>query len=574
MKRTRINLFATVALATLLASCSGLDKMKENAPDIDYTVTPEVLEAHGGQVPVEINVQIPGGYFDKKTEIEATPVLVYEDGEKAYESYNLQGENVDGNAKAISKSEGGQFSYEGSVEYDDAMRVSDLEVRITATRGDNSIDFEPVKIAEGVISTSHLLGKEGAQAALGEDDFQRVISKSGKADIHYEIERSNVRDSELSEDDIKELEEFIAASSEEENKEFKAANISAYASPDGPVDLNTDLAKDREESAKEYLKEEFADAGVEKAEEEDFWELRNTPEDWEGFKELVEKSDIEDKDLILRVLSNYDDPEEREEQIEDMASVWEVLADEILPELRRSKMDVNIDVIGKSDEEISELAMNNPSELEQEEILYAATLTDDLDEQLEIYEAALDQYSNSWRAQNNVGVVLFNQGEVEEAKAAFEKANDMEANQAEVVNNLGVVALFENDLEAAEEYFDSAAGAGDALDNNLGVLAIINGNYDEAVRYFGNKNSCNAALAKLLNGDYDAALSTLNANNKEIGIKHYLKAIIGARTNDTDMMFDELRNAVELDNELKEVAATDMEFARYFEDSSFKEIVQ
>ncbi|MFW6043085.1 MAG: tetratricopeptide repeat protein [Marinilabiliaceae bacterium] len=574
MKRTRINLFATVALAALLASCSGLDKMKENAPDIDYTVTPEVLEAHGGKVPVEINVQIPGGYFDKKTEIEATPVLVYEDGETAYEPYSLQGEKVDGNAKTISKSEGGQLTYEGSVDYDEEMRISDLEVRITATRGDNSIDFEPVKIAEGVIATSYLMGKEGAQAALGEDDFQRVVSESGKADIHYQIHRSNVRDSELSEDDIKELEEFIVDSEEAENKEFKAANISAYASPDGPLDLNTDLAKDREESAKEYLKEELADAGVEEAEDDDFWELRNTPEDWDGFKELVEESDIEDKDLILRVLSNYDDPEEREEQIEDMSSVWEVLADDILPKLRRSKMDVNIDVTGKSDDEISELAMNNPSELELEEILYAATLTDDLDEQLEIYEAALDQHSNSWRAQNNIGVVLFKMGDVEEAKSAFEKANDMKANQAEVVNNLGVVAIFEDDFDSAEEYFDSAAGAGDALDNNLGVLAIIRGNYDEAVRYFGNSNSCSAALAKLLNGNYDAALSTLNANNKEIGIKHYLKAIIGARTDDSDMMFDELRKAIELDNELKEVAETDMEFARYFEDSSFKEIVQ
>ncbi|MFO8000181.1 MAG: tetratricopeptide repeat protein [Marinilabilia sp.] len=574
MKRTRINLFATVALAALLASCSGLDKMKDNAADIDYTVTPEVLEAHGGKVPVEIDVQIPGGYFDKKTEVEATPVLVYEGGETAYESYQLQGEDVDGNAKTISKSDGGQFSYEGSVDYEEDMRISDLEVRITATRGDNSVDFEPVKIAEGVVATSYLLGKEGARAAVGEDDFERVVPEDGDADIHYEIERSNVRDSEVEKDDVKALIDFIKEAKEADNKEFKAGNISAYASPDGPLDLNTDLAKAREESAKKFLSGEMEDAEVEEASDEDFWELRNTPEDWEGFKELVEESDIEDKDLILRVLSTHDDPEVREEEMEDMAEVWEVLADDILPKLRRSKLNVNVEVIGKSDEEISELAANNPSELELEELLYAATLTDDLDEQLDIYEAALDQNPNSWRAQNNIGVVLYNQGEVEDAKVAFEKANDMKANEPEVVNNLGVVALYEDDYEAAEEYFDSAAGAGDALDNNLGVLAIVNGDYDEAVRYFGNSNSCSAALAKLLNGNYDAALATLNANTEEIGIKHYLKAIIGARTNDTDMMFDELRNAVDLDSSLKEVAATDMEFASYFEDSSFTDIVE
>jgi Flp pilus assembly protein TadD len=574
MKRTRINLFATVALAALLASCSGLDKMKENAPDVNYTVTPEVLETHGGQVPVTIKVQIPGGYFDKKTELEATPVLVYEGGETAYAPYKLQGESVDGNAKVISYANGGQFTYEGSVDYNENMRVSDLVVRVTATRGENTIDFEPVKIAEGVISTAHLLGKKGAVAALGEDNFQRITPETGEADIHYVIQRSYVRRSELSKDDIKALEEFVKAAKEAENKEFKGVNISAYASPDGPIDLNTRLAEEREESAKEYMTEALEDAEVEGADAEDFYELRNTPEDWQGFKELVQNSDIEDKDMILRVLSTHNDPEVRETEIKNMAATYKVLAEDILPELRRSKLNVNVEVIGKSDEEISELAASNPSELKLEEILYAATLTEDLDEQLEIYETALEQHSNCWRAQNNIGVVLFEKGDVDAAKGAFEKANEMKANQPEVLNNLGVIALYEDDVEAAQEYFDSAAGAGSALDNNLGVLAIYNGNYDEAVRYFGNSNSTNAALAKLLNGNYDAALATLNANDKEIAVKHYLKAIIGARQNDTDMLFEELRKAVEMNPEMKETAATDMEFARYFEDATFKEIVQ
>ncbi len=574
MKRTRINLFATVALAAFLASCSGLDKMKENAPEVNYTVTPEVLETHGGQVPVTIQVQIPGGYFDKKTELEATPVLVYEGGETAYSPYRLQGEKVDGNAKVISYSNGGQYTFEGTVDYNENMRVSDLVVRITASRGGNSIDFEPVKIAEGVIATSHLLGKKGAVAALGEDNFQRITPEDEEADIHYVIQRSNVRNSELSKEDIKALEDYVEATKEAEDKEFKGANISAYASPDGPIDLNTKLAKAREESAKKYLADYFKEAEVEGADGDDFYELRNTPEDWDGFKKLVQESDIEDKDLILRVLSTHNDPEVREEEIKDMSATYEVLADKILPELRRSVLNVNVEVIGKSDDEISDLAENDPSELSEEEILYAATLTDDLDEQLEIYETALDQHSNSWRAQNNIGVVHYKNDDIEGAKAAFEKANDMKANESVVVNNLGVMALYEDDVETAQEYFDSAAGAGSALDNNLGVLAIYNGDYDEAVRYFGNSNSCNAALAKILNGNYDSALATLNANTKESGIKHYLKAIIGARQNDTDMLFEELPKAISLDPELKEVAATDMEFARYFEDSSFKEIVQ
>jgi hypothetical protein len=574
MKRTRINLFATVALAALLASCSGLDKMKDNAPDVNYTVTPEVLEAHGGQVPVTIKVQIPGGYFDKKTEIEATPVLVYEGGETAYAPYYLQGESVDGNAKVISYANGGQFTYEGTVDYNENMRVSDLVIRITATRGSTILDFEPVKIAEGVIATSQLLGKKGAVVSLGEDNFQRITPETGEADIHYVIERSNVRRSELTKEDIKTLEEFIAAANKAENKEFKGANISAYASPDGPLDLNTRLAEERQNSAKGYLDGVFKKEKVEAASEEDFYELRNTPEDWEGFKELVQNSDIEEKDLILRVLSTYSDPEVREREIKNMAATYQVLAEKILPQLRRSVMKVNVEVIGKSDDEISELAMESPSELTLEELLYAGTLTDDLEEQLSIYKAALAEHPNCWRAQNNIGVVLYHQGDIEGAKVAFEKANDMKANQPEVLNNLGVIALQEDDVEAAKEYFDSAAGAGAALDNNLGVLAIYNGNYDEAVRYFGNATNCNAALAKLLNGNYDAALATLNAIDAEMAIKHYLKAIIGARQNDTDMLFDELAKAIELDSSLKEVAATDMEFGRYFEDASFKEIVQ
>ncbi len=574
MKRTKINLFATVALAAILASCSGLDKMKDNAPDMNYTVTPEVLEAHGGQVPVTIQVQVPGGYFDKKTEITATPVLVYDGGETAYAPYQLQGENVEGNAKVISYANGGQFTYEGTVDYNENMRVSDLVVRITASKGDNSIDFEPVKIAEGVISTSELLGKKGAVAALGEDNFERVTPEAGDADIHYLIQRSYVRNSELRNDDIEALEDFVDSAKVAENKVFKGANISAYASPDGPIDLNTRLAGEREASAKRYLQNAMEEAGVDAATSDDFFELRNTPEDWEGFKELVQESDIEDKDVILRVLSTHNDPEVRESEIKNMSSTYEVLADEILPELRRAKLKVNVEVIGKSDEEISELASNSPEDLNHEEILYAATLTEDLDEQLAIYKAALNQYSDSWRAQNNIGVVLYEQGDVDAAKVAFEKANSMKANESVVLNNLGVIALHEDDLEEAKEYFDSAAGAGSALDNNLGVLAIYNGNYDEAVRYFGNSNNCNAALAKILNGNYDAALATLNANQEEVGMKYYLKAVIGARQNDSGMVFENLPKAVNLNSEWKEVAATDMEFARYFEDATFQEIVQ
>ncbi len=573
MKRIRISLIASLAVAALLASCSGLDKMNKGAKDVSYSVNPPVLEAHAGQVNLDVTVQFPEKYFDKNVSIEATPVLVYEGGETAFPSYRVQGENVEGNDKVIS-SAGGSYTYSNSVPYNENMRVSDLVVRIKATKGSTTKDFEDYKIAEGVISTSELVADQGAQAAIGDDAFQRIIAQSKAADIFFLIQQSNIRGSELRKEDIATLKEYMKEIEAAENINFKGIDISAYASPDGPTDLNTKLATRREKVAKDYLAREMKKAKVEGGTDQELYTLKNTPEDWEGFKELMENSNIQDKELILRVLSMYSDPEVREREIKNMSETFDVIADEILPKLRRSKMAINAELIGKSDEEISELAANNPSELNMEEILYAATLTDNVDEQLKIYEAAASNFPQCWRAQNNIGCTKYAKGDLAGAKAAFEKANSLKAGVAEVNNNLGVIALREGDVAKAEEYFGAAAGAGAELDNNLGIVAIHKGDYDAAIRYFGNSTNCNAALAKILATKYDAALSTINANTMEVGFKYYLKAIVGARTADNDMMFDSLRKACELDAKFKAAAASDMEFAKFFEDATFKSIVQ
>ena len=574
MKKTRINLFATLALAVVMASCAGLDKMKQKAEAVKYTVTPDVLEAHAGKVDVEVKVQIPEKFFDKKVVLEATPVLVYEGGETAFPSYRLQGEDVEGNDKAISYLNGGSFTYNGSVPYNENMKVSDLVVRIKATKGENTLDFDPQKIADGVVSTSALVKDEGALAAIGGDNFKRIIAEEKMADIFFLIQQANIRGTELRKEEIAMLKDFIKEAQAAENREFKGVDISAYASPDGPTDLNTKLASNRENVAKKYLSRELKKAKVEGAKEEAFFNLKNTPEDWEGFKALMEKSNIQDKELILRVLSMYSDPEVREREIKNMSETFEVIADEILPKLRRSKMTVNVDVIGKSDEELSELALNTPDTLNIEELLYAATLTENVDEQLAIYKAAANKYPKCWRAQNNVGVASYAKGDLAAAKAAFEKANTVKAGVAEVQNNLGVIALREGDLAKAEEFFGAAAGAGAELDNNLGIVAIHKGDYDAAIRYFGNSTACNAGLAKILAGKYDAALSTLNANTLENGFKYYLKAIVGARTGENDLLFDNLRKATELDAKYKAYAVKDLEFGKFFEDATFKSIVQ
>ncbi len=572
MKKTKINVFASIALAALLASCAGLNKMKTGAQDVTYTVTPEVLEAHAGKVDVTVKVKVPEKYMDKKAIVELTPVLKYEGGETAFSSKTVQGESVEGNNQIISYLNGGQYSYEGSVPYNENMKVSDLVVRIKATKGTKSLDFDDIKIADGVIATSDLVKDEGAMAAIGKDNFQRIIPESKDADIYFLIQQAALRGTELRKEEIKALKDYIKEAKEAENKEFKGVAISAYASPDGPTDLNTTLSEKRQKATESYLAKELKKAKVDGS-AEGFFDLKNTPEDWEGFKALMEASSIQDKELILRVLSMYSDPEVREKEIKNMSETYKVIADDILPQLRRSKIAVNVDLIGKTDDEIAALAASNPSELNVEELLYAATLTDDLDKQLSIYKSVTTNFPKCWRGFNDVAYVLVKQNKLAEAKASLEKANDIKATPV-VSNNLGVIALREGDLAKAEEYFGAAAGVGAELDNNLGILSIHKGDYDAAMRYFGNSTNCNAALAKILAGKYDAALSTLNANTMEVGFKYYLKAICGARTADNDLMFDSLRKGVELDSSLKAVAVKDMEFGKFFEDATFKSIVQ
>ncbi len=574
MKRIRISLIASLAVAALLASCSGLDKMNKGAKDVKYSVNPPVLEAHAGKVNLDVTVQFPEKYFDKNVVVEATPVLVYEGGETAFPSYRVQGENVEGNDKVISNATGGSYTYSNSVPYNENMRVSDLVVRIKATKKGTDKEFDDFKIADGVISTSELVADQGAQAAIGDDAFQRIIAKAKTADLFFLIQQSNIRGSELRKEDIAALKEYMKEIKATDNINFKGVEISAYASPDGPTDLNSKLATRREKVAKDYLTREMKKAKVEGGTDDAMYTLKNTPEDWEGFQELMTNSDIQDKELILRVLSMYSDPEVREREIKNMSETFSVIADEILPQLRRSQMSINAEVVGKSDDEIKELAANNPSGLNLEEILYAATLTENVDEQLAIYKAATVNTPECWRAHNNVGCALYAKNDIAGAKASFEKANSIKGGVAEVNNNLGVIALREGDVAKAEEYFGAAAGAGAELDNNLGIVSIHKGDYDAAIRYFGNSTNCNAALAKILASKYDAALSTINANTKEVGFKYYLKAIVGARTAENDMMFDSLRKACELDAKFKAAAKSDMEFAKFFEDATFKSIVQ
>lgn len=576
--------FAFFLSALLLTGCASLKKMKKEANKINYSVSPEVLETKGGSVNFTIQGRIPEKYFLKKATVVASPVLEYAGKEKAAESFTLQGESVKANNQVISYSKGGSFTYNGSIPYEFNMRKSELQLKLRASKGKSSLDFTPVKIADGVIATSTLVdnspltitGVQKQKNTTGVydptiDKFQRIVPDQYVADLIYLINSSEVRGKELTKDEIKRLNQYILNAYTGENKELKGVEISAYASPDGKLDLNTKLSEKREGTSSKVIEKELSKNKV-KTEVK----AKYTPEDWEGFKALMEKSSIQDKELILRVLSMYSDPEVREREIKNLSSAFTSVATDILPKLRRAKITATSDLIGKTDAEITALANSDPSKLNQAELLYAATLTKDADKQKEIYTSFTKIYADDWRGFNNLGLVLLNEGNLEQASANFEKADKLDPKNPIVQNNLGCVELKRNNLSKAEELFGAATGAGQEVNENLGIVKIMQGQYETAVKYFNedSESVANKALAQLLSGDNNGALRTLNAAPIESGRVAYLKAIIAARTAKTSTMYENLGKAIKKDPAYKSLARTDLEFAKYFEDQNFKLLIQ
>ena len=573
MKKT-LGFIAVVALSGLITvSCSSLKKMKKRAGEITYSVTPETLVAKGGMVDLKIDVTFPAKYFNKKVAIEATPVLRFKGGEKAYEMKAIQGEKVQGNAEVIPYETGKTVSYTSRIPYEDAMRLSDLEIDITGSKGAKTAKFDPRKIGDGVIATETLVVNAPA-TSVGEDKFQRIIKQQEEAAIYYLINSANIRSKEMTSEKMKKLEAYIKEAATKENMNLNGIDVRSYASPDGAYDFNEKLANQREKNSSAFLKKQMKKGKVEQYKDENFFKDFVVAEDWDGFKKAMEESNIQDKELILRVLSMHSDPEVREREIRNIASAFAVVADQILPKLRRSLFVVNTELIGKSDDELKALAKSNPSDLNVEELLYSATLFDNNNDKLAIYEACMRQFPNDWRGFNDAGMIQFEMGNIAAAQANFNKANSMSANNPVVQNNLGAVALKNGDLKQAEVYFGAATGAGQEVNYNKGIVAIKSGDYAAAVNYFGQCNCVNAALANVLAGNNNEALKKLNAENKECPMSYYLKAVIGARTNDATAVIENLKKACSLDASFKQLAATDMEFVKFFENNDFVTITK
>lgn len=554
-----------LALAAIFAFSSCSNKLKPLAEEY-IKAEPQPLEAVGGQVPVTINATIPAKWFNKKAVVTVTPVLKYEGGESYGTAYTYQGEKVTGNNQVISYKEGGNVTMKSSFPYKPEMKKSELYLRFDAKVKNKTVKLPDVKIGEGVVATSELADAGTANPALAADKFQRIIKEAHDANIMFLIQQAELRAKELKKEEIADWKNLVKSADEAPNQNV-AIEISAYASPDGGVKLNTGLAEKREQNTNKYLAKELKKAKIDVP-----VDARYTAQDWEGFQELVSKSNIQDKDLVLRVLSMYNDPEQREAEIKNISSVFTVLADEILPQLRRSRLTANIEIIGKSDDEIASLAQSNPKELTVEEMLYAATLTNDNAKKEAIYKKTIELYPNDYRAYNNAGMMRFINGDLNAAENMFNKANQVSPNK-ESNMNLGLIALTKGDQAKAEQLFGSAAGVNE-LGEALGVLYLEKGEYAKAVNSFGSIKSNNAALAQIMTKDYSRAQQTLNAIAKPDATTDYLKAVVAARTNNSADVISNLKAAIAKDSKLSHEAAIDLEFAKYASNADFAALVK
>jgi Flp pilus assembly protein TadD len=554
-----------LALA-VLALCSCGSKMGALSPDY-FTCTPQVLEAVGGQVPVTINGKFPVKYFNKNATVEVTPVLRWNGGEAKSAPAYFQGEKVQGNNQAISYKMGGNYTMKANFNYVPEMAKSELYLTFNAKKGNKNITIPDVKVADGVISTSELVNNtlSSTNPATGKDKFVRVTNDTLNEQIMFLIQQANIRANQLKA--AKDFNKKVAAYSKDATKKVDNVEISAYASPDGGVKLNTNLSKKRESNTKQLINKQLKGSKTKTDVDSKY-----TAQDWEGFKQLVAKSDIQDKDLILRVLSMYQDPAQRENEIRNISAVYQKLAKDVLPQLRRSRLSLNYQNIGKSDEEIAKLSNEDPSKLNLEELLYSATLTNDNAKKEAIYTTATNQYPSDYRAYNNLGNLAYEAGNMDKAESYFKKAASLKE-APEVENNLGLIALSKGDKAEAENYLSKATAAPES-NEALGNLYIAQGQYDKAVSAFGDAKTNSAALAQILTKDYNKAKSTLSNVSKPDAYTDYLMAIIGARTDNESMVTSSLKSAVAKDSSLAKKAASDLEFAKYFTNAAFNSIVK
>ena len=549
---------SAVAVATL-TSCGG--KLGELSAD-NFKVVPNPLVAESGQVPATINGMFPEKYMAKKAVVTVTPELRFTDNGVATavkgQSATFQGEKVLGNDQSISYKVGGHYTMKANFAYQPAMQKSDLYLTFNARVGKKEVQVPAVKVATGVIATSELYRSTitSANPCTSQDAFQRVNEQKFDATIKFLIQQAELRKSELKSNSVQEFTSLLKRiAKDQEGLNINNVEISAYASPDGGVSLNEKLANKRQKNTESYVKKQMKAAKIDANLSSQY-----TAQDWEGFQELVKASNIQDKDVILRVLSMYQDPQEREQQIKNMSQGFRELADGILPELRRARMTINYETIGRDDDQIFAQYKEDASKLSVEELLYAASIADTDAQREDILKTTTNLYREDSRAYNNLAVLAMQKGNNAEAQKYLSMARTLDAKNAEANANMGLLALQQGDAKTAEDYISRAAGANN-LAEALGNLHLAQGNYALAQQDFAGVNSNSAALAQLLNKDYARATQTLaNVKNPD-AMTDYLNAIVNARQGNNDAAASYLRSAIQKDPKLAQYAANDLELS-------------
>ena len=566
--RNKLYLALTAVAAGLaLTSCSKMGALSSD----NFSVTPNPLETVGDQVPATINGRFPEKYMKKKATVKVTPVLKYSAGETASTPANFQGEKVVGNDQTIAYRVGGNYTMKANYQYAPEMLKSELYLQFEAKKGTKTYNVPEVKVADGIIATSTLVNQTitSTVPAYAADAYQHIIKQKEEANIKFLIQQAKIRTSELKSVSVQKfIETLQEIKKDQKRKALDNIEVSAYASPDGGLNLNTKLAKNREDNTAAYVKKTMKNTGI-----EGNLNTKYTAEDWEGFQKLVAESNIQDKEVILRVLNMYQDPEEREAQIRNISAAFTELAKVILPELRRARISLNYDLIGRSDNEIMQQFKADAKELSIEELLYAATLTDKVAEKKEIFKKTTELYPNDYRAFNNLAVIAIQEGNYDAAQKNVEKALKINANAAEANVNAGLIALINNNKETAKNYL-AKGSANEVANNVLGNLYLKEGNYAQAVKAFGNTKSNSAGLAQLLTKDYMTAASTLSSVTDADALTYYLKAVIAARTNNSSLAVENLKSAIKKDSSLAKYAANDLEFKKLAEDAAFKALTK
>lgn len=538
------------ATSLLLASCGGKFRIAQS----NVSAEPNPLAVTADAVPAKIRVAFTPKSFPKNGTLRITPVLRYQGGEKWGKAYDYQGENIMGNEQVVMYKAGANAVLDFAVPYTPSMQKSELYLIFDGKVGSKTAKIPALKVADGVNATEALATVQGIQPAIAPHGFQRIIKEVYDADIMFQIQQANVRSSELSKEQVEEWKYTVQNAKETPNQNV-SVEVQSYASPDGGLKINEKLSENRERNTTASLKQEFKKQNMSDVK----IDAHYTAQDWEGFRQLVEKSDLPDKALVLRVLSMYPDPEQREREIKNISAVFRQLADEVLPKLRRSRLIANVEIIGKSDAEIQEFVEKAPGHLSIEELLYAAELTDKSEEKMRIYQLVNRIFPKDYKAYNNIGALLFAQGKTAEAEQYFNRAATQADNEVTKLNR-GLIALTKGEKERATELIAAGVGTPE-LGQALGYLLLKQGEYAKAETSFGETISNNAAVAQIMSGNYAKALKTLSAIKAPNATTSLLAAIVAARTSDTNGVISALKQAISQDPSIIANITNNMEFA-------------